>query len=73
MASIEFTLPSPAKKKLKTKLNVQHAVPGSTIAAEAGFLRGHGTYVADSNLCATVSGVVERVNKLISVRPLKAR
>eukprot|EP01102_Stenamoeba_stenopodia_P002024 TRINITY_DN11812_c0_g1_i1.p1 TRINITY_DN11812_c0_g1~~TRINITY_DN11812_c0_g1_i1.p1 ORF type:complete len:304 (-),score=54.71 TRINITY_DN11812_c0_g1_i1:49-960(-) len=73
MASIEFSLPTQPKKKTKTKLNIQHAVPGSTIAAEAGFLRGHGTYVTDNNLCATVSGVVERVNKLISVRPLKAR
>ena len=35
--------------------------------------RGHGTFVQDEKLVATISGVVERVNKLISVRPLKSR
>ena len=40
----------------------------------SGFLRGHGTYVLNENkLVASVAGVVERVNKLISVRPLKSR
>lgn len=36
--------------------------------------RGHGTYVDEDNtLRASVGGVLEKVNKLISVRPLKAR
>jgi hypothetical protein len=35
--------------------------------------RGHGTFVQDEKLVATISGVVERVNKLVSVRPLKSR
>jgi len=47
--------------------------PGQTINAEAGFLRGHGTYVRDGVLIASVAGVVQRVNKLISVTPLKSR
>ena len=38
-----------------------------------GFLRGHGTRVADGRLLATVCGTVERVNKLVSVRPLRTR
>ncbi|KAK9844602.1 hypothetical protein WJX74_004455 [Apatococcus lobatus] len=38
-----------------------------------GFLRGHGTYVIDGVLYASVCGLKERVNKLISVRPLKQR
>ena len=53
-----------------------HAVvsAGEVITTEAGFLRGHGTYVDGSGrLLASVNGVVERVNKLISVRPLKSR
>lgn len=38
------------------------------------FIRGHGTYVDDENtLRASVAGVLEKVNKLISIRPLKAR
>lgn len=37
------------------------------------FLRGHGTYMEDDILKASVAGVVEQVNKLIFVRPLKSR
>lgn len=48
--------------------------PGEPIIAEPGFLRGHGTLVNDEGkLVATVAGVVERVNKLVSVRPLRSR
>ena len=49
---------------------------GEKIAVgDAGFLRGHGTHVAsgDTELTATVTGFVERVNKLVSVRPLNGR
>lgn len=34
---------------------------------------GHGTYSQSSGLYASIAGVVERVNKLVSVRPLKSR
>ena len=38
------------------------------------FCRGHGTYLdSESTVISSVAGVVERVNKLISVRALKAR
>ncbi|KAK3256361.1 hypothetical protein CYMTET_34502 [Cymbomonas tetramitiformis] len=49
--------------------------PGDIIEVDmdAGFLRGHGTQVVDGQLMATVCGVVERVNKLVSVKPLKTR
>lgn len=37
-------------------------------------VRGHGTYVdEEKTLRASVAGVLEKVNKLISIRPLKAR
>lgn len=35
--------------------------------------RGHGTYVDEDNLTASVAGEVERVDKLICVKPLKTR
>uniref|UniRef100_A0A8C1BV89 Exosome component 2 n=1 Tax=Cyprinus carpio carpio TaxID=630221 RepID=A0A8C1BV89_CYPCA len=35
--------------------------------------RGHGTYMDEDRLTASVAGEVERVNKLICVRPLKTR
>ena len=35
--------------------------------------RGHGTQVVEGSLMATVCGVIQRVNMLISVVPVKAR
>jgi len=48
-------------------------VPGETISSETGFLRGHGTLVVDGELISTIGGVIEEVDKLKSVRPLKSR
>lgn len=59
-------------------------VPGSLITSEAGFLRGHGSFLcalpsehdndnAQTALVAAAAGRVERVNRLISVRPIKSR
>jgi exosome complex RNA-binding protein Rrp4 len=59
-------------------------VPGQPISTERGFLKGHGTYLdgstGESNddfdgplLIASVAGQIERVNKLISVKPAKSR
>ena len=36
-------------------------------------MRGHGTYSQEDTLVASVAGVVKRVNKLISVTPLKTK
>ncbi|XP_071487302.1 exosome complex component RRP4-like [Diadema antillarum] len=47
--------------------------PGDTITSDTDFMRGHGTYMEDEKLTASVAGIVETVNKLISVRPLKTR
>ncbi|XP_053138604.1 exosome complex component RRP4 isoform X3 [Hemicordylus capensis] len=35
--------------------------------------RGHGTYLGDEKLVASVAGVVDRVNKLVCVKALKTR
>ncbi|KAG2267451.1 hypothetical protein Bca52824_062006 [Brassica carinata] len=40
---------------------------------EDAFLKGHGTSEVDGELLATVCGVVERVDKLVYVRTLRAR
>ncbi|XP_030759105.1 exosome complex component RRP4 [Sitophilus oryzae] len=49
--------------------------PGEVVIKEANtnFVRGHGTYEENGDLKASVAGVKEQVNKLISVRPLKSR
>ncbi|KAG0652166.1 Ribosomal RNA-processing 4 [Hyphodiscus hymeniophilus] len=49
--------------------------PGEIITDDAQWMRGHGTYVAasSSEIIATVAGTVQKTNKLLSVRPLRAR
>lgn len=48
--------------------------PGDVVSAEPGALRGRGVVErADGKLVATNCGVVEHVNKLLYVRPLKHR
>lgn len=53
-----------------------HELSSLALAHDSGCLspdRGHGTHVEDSNIISSVSGRVDRVNKLVSVRPLRAR
>merc|ERR1712212_1331899 len=47
--------------------------PGDVITKDAGFMRGHGTYMKNGTLYASVAGSIQRVNKLISVTPLKTK
>lgn len=61
----------------------QLLVPGQPITSEPGFLRGHGSYLVENEqaggeegsaiLKSSVAGQIERVNRLISVRPLNIR
>mmetsp|Transcript_40358 Transcript_40358/g.67635 ORF Transcript_40358/g.67635 Transcript_40358/m.67635 type:complete len:317 (-) Transcript_40358:1778-2728(-) len=58
-----------------TDSNQAHVAPGDVIDVhnEDSYLRGHGTLEVNGQLIATVAGIVERVNKLVSVRPVKSR
>lgn len=47
--------------------------PGEVVTAQQGFMKGHGTYVEGEEIKASVAGVMEQVNKLISIKPLKSR
>jgi exosome complex component RRP4 len=49
--------------------------PGQTITDDPQWMRGHGTYVptASTEIISTVAGIVQKTNKLLSVRPLRAR
>lgn len=55
----------------------QYVTTGDRILTEPGYLRGHGTQLSrdqqGEQLVSSVCGFVERVNKLISVRPLNSR
>lgn len=64
----------PSKKEVIPPDGRAHIVtPAETITSESGFMRGHGTYAEDESLVASVAGVVDIVNKLICVRPLRTR
>ncbi|KAM9327122.1 exosome complex component RRP4 [Gastrophryne carolinensis] len=74
--AVDVRLPVAQKRvnEAVTADNSWHLVaPGDTITTDTGFMRGHGTYMEDDKLLASVAGVVERVNKLICVRALKTR
>eukprot|EP00871_Galdieria_phlegrea_P004249 jgi/Galph1/4825/GphlegSOOS_G3494.1 len=47
--------------------------PGDEIITSESVVRGHGTAVQSTKLTSTVAGIVERVNKLVAVLPLRAR
>lgn len=51
-------------------VNVGDTIPGYQ---EEGILKGHGTTDLNGKVVATLCGVVERVNKLVLVRTLRAR
>ncbi|XP_046567551.1 exosome complex component RRP4-like [Haliotis rubra] len=75
MATVDIRLAS-ARVRQKTgdveEIN-NLVTPGDVITTDTGFMRGHGTYMEDEKLHSSVAGVVERVNKLICVKPLKTR
>jgi exosome complex component RRP4 len=76
-------------KKIKSIKMSDFVVPGQPITSEAGYLRGHGAYLKSGDnepgseggastgvagvLISSIAGRIERVNKLISVKPLRSR
>ncbi|PFH51003.1 hypothetical protein AMATHDRAFT_143578 [Amanita thiersii Skay4041] len=48
-------------------------LPGETLTSSHAYMRGHGTYVHNEEVIASVAGTIERVNKLVTVRALRAR
>eukprot|EP01100_Stratorugosa_tubuloviscum_P005093 TRINITY_DN230_c1_g1_i1.p1 TRINITY_DN230_c1_g1~~TRINITY_DN230_c1_g1_i1.p1 ORF type:complete len:297 (+),score=126.52 TRINITY_DN230_c1_g1_i1:131-1021(+) len=75
ISEINFDFIQPAKriKSINLNSNIIVVTPGESISVEQGFLRGHNTIDNNGVLTSSVSGVVERVNKLVSVKPLKSR
>ena len=52
--------------------------PGERITTDPQWMRGHGTYLSSASLgeqaiTSSLAGIVMRTNKLLSVRPLRAR
>lgn len=48
-------------------------IPGEVITDDPTCMRGHGTYLVDGKLIASVAGIVERTGKLVSVKALRSR
>ncbi|PAV73231.1 hypothetical protein WR25_14320 [Diploscapter pachys] len=48
-------------------------VPGNVVIENTEFMRGHGTYIHAGKLCASLTGTVQQVNRLVSVKPVKSR
>lgn len=59
-----------SKTNSSASVAIADAIPVDT---EEGVLKGHGTSDLDGEVVATLCGVVERVNKLVYVRTLRAR
>ncbi|KAJ3410965.1 Exosome complex component RRP4 [Chytridiales sp. JEL 0842] len=57
----------------ETRGGAHVVIPGELITGDSAFMKGHGTFSAESSLFGSVAGTVERVNKLISVKPTRAR
>lgn len=53
--------------------SLRYVTCGDPIVAESGCLMGHGTMSVNDRLVSSVSGFVDRVNKLVSVRPVQNR
>ncbi|KAM4848014.1 exosome complex component RRP4 isoform X1 [Urocitellus parryii] len=74
--AMEMRLPvarKPLSETLGRDTKKHLVVPGDTITTDTGFMRGHGTYMGEEKLIASVAGSVERVNKLICVKALNTR
>lgn len=52
---------------------LQLTVPGALISSATGLLRGHGTYLQEESLYASLPGTIVQTNKLIRVKPIKSR
>ncbi|KAI8429655.1 hypothetical protein MSG28_000234 [Choristoneura fumiferana] len=48
-------------------------MPGEVITGMQDFMRGHGTSTVGDNLVSSVAGVLQKVNKLICVQPVRSR
>ncbi|KAI7883820.1 uncharacterized protein EV154DRAFT_450029 [Mucor mucedo] len=78
---MELTIlsPVPTTKVKSDRMEIDgeqaHLVnPGETVTTDQQFMRGHGTYTdGEGTVISSVAGAVERVNKLLSVKPLKTR
>ncbi|KAJ2725349.1 Exosome complex component rrp4 [Coemansia sp. Benny D115] len=69
MSSMQVDDEYPSAADLASRI----VTPGSVVTNDTAYMRGHGTFAERDTIYSSVAGVVERINKLVSVRPLKQR
>jgi len=47
--------------------------PGELVTDDPIWMRGHGTYFLENNTYSSVAGTISRVNRLLSVKPIRGR
>ena len=62
-----------ASKKSSKNIDSELMTPGELITSDPIWMRGHGTYFLENDTYSSVAGRVSKVNKLLSVIPLKSR
>ncbi|KAF5124728.1 hypothetical protein DV495_003852 [Geotrichum candidum] len=62
-----------SKVNVGTVNNTNIVTPGELVTDETTWMRGHGTYSKDDKTYSSVAGSIVRVNKLLSVKPLRGR
>ncbi|KXX75360.1 Exosome complex component rrp4 [Madurella mycetomatis] len=76
------TGPSKHARLTTASRNNEIVTPGELITSDPQWMRGHGTYVSHTHpasdadaaaIVSSVAGTIARTNKLLSVRPLRAR
>ncbi|KAI0164300.1 hypothetical protein GGR52DRAFT_582093 [Hypoxylon sp. FL1284] len=70
----DVTMTRPAKRARRTD-DDSIVTPGEVITEDPQWMRGHGTYTttAPPAILSSVAGTLAKTNKLLSVRPLRAR
>ncbi|OBT56581.1 hypothetical protein VE04_05634 [Pseudogymnoascus sp. 24MN13] len=74
-AGLDGDLDMRPKKRARRAGSTSIVTPGEVVTDDPQWMRGHGTYVepATAAILATVAGTIQKTNKLLSVRPLRAR
>ncbi|RDA82909.1 hypothetical protein CP532_0209 [Ophiocordyceps camponoti-leonardi (nom. inval.)] len=63
------------QRRKRQKTSADLFTPGTVITSDPQWMRGHGTYMPQgtTQITSSLAGTLTRTNKLLSVRPLRAR